>query len=298
MRGLIVTLLFLMSLSSNARHWEATKELPYELRALIASMNIDYLTKEENSTLKTTLYILDALVKDLPQSDRYFLGKTSLYKWLLQASSTIRLPESFVLKNNLQVKNYADLSPFSKWLFGAIKADIAQIAQDPTYQRYIGEKSKNNFTSSTRTIRRKIKLIAPWAYLLSQKDPLQINLQLMRHQMELLLDVTEQYKIYYRFNSLTPPPKSKTLTFFNYKKEPKKAKEPNQDNETLSYLDSVIKKHKEKGLPLPQNEWTLAPKDTWTPGDGPGIDIKVETDGSYVEPKSLPDPVDDWILDY
>jgi hypothetical protein len=296
-----ILLTFLITLSLNpvcAKHWQASKEVPFELRALISSINLEFLTSEEQVTLNKQLQLLDGLISKLPQSDRYFLGKSAIYKWLLQASSGMRVTETFSLDQLLGKKKSKDLSAFSKWLLGAIQSDIIEISKGPDYQRYRNEKKNNRFTNSTRTIRRKIKLIAPWAFLLSQKDPLQINLQLMRHQMALLRDVLEQYKIYFHFNSLDVPSENAKLSYFNLIETINKQSESKDTEKPLSYLDSIIEKHKEAGLPLPQNDWTIDSQDTWTPGEDSLMEIKVETDGSYIAPSSLPKPVDDWILDY
>lgn len=292
-------LFFTLSLNpARANYWQASKEVPFELRALISSINLEFLTSEEQVTLSQQLQMLDGLISKLPQSDRYFLGKSAIYKWILQASSGMRVTEAFSLDQVLGKKNKKDLSSFSKWLLGAIQSDILEISKSPDYQRYRNEKKNNRFTNATRTVRRKIKLVAPWAFLLSQKDPLQINLQLMRHQMALLNDVLEQYKIYFHFNSLNVPAKNTKLSYFNLIEITTKKNESKDTEKPLSYLDSIIEKHKEAGLPLPQNDWTIDSQDTWTPGEDSYIEIKVEKDGSYIAPSSLPKPVDDWILDY
>ncbi len=300
MRTALLFFLLLYSISSLSKQWVANKELPYEVRALISSFNSDYLTAEEQEKLKSSLQILDSLILELPTSERYFLGKTAVYKWVLENSSTMTVPASFNLNQALEKKDYSKLSDFSKWLLGAIRSDIISLSKDPDFQRYSIEKKANRFTFKTRTLRRKIKLIAPWAYLLAQDGATQVNLQLMRFQADLLQEILSQYKIYYHLNSLTIPKRSTKLSLFRYidtKMQSSSATTKQKDTE-LSYLDTIIKEHRKENLPLPQNDWNIDTDDSWSPEDESIPTIQEETDGSYIAPNELPKPVDDWILSY
>ncbi len=279
-----------LSLAANHAGWVAVDNLPYEVQSLVESFKMAYLTDEEKKDLKLQLTELDSLMTNLSQGDRFFLAKSSVYKWILKYPPQVKPPKSFTLDMFLEVSNTKDLSPFAKWLVLALKSDSIDIQQNPGYQQYLKLKNDKNTPFTLIGLKKRIDLILPWAYLFYQNQGENLNLQLVKHQFTLLKDVVEQYKLFYRFKGSRVPEQSKKLTLFKFQ-------ENIQDNsktidESLSELDKIIEKHRKAGIPVPVNEWSISKNDEWSPGDDEGIILKA--DPSYSPPKELPKPVDDW----
>ena len=125
------TLFFFLFLSlltkpSFSAGWVAQENLPYEVQTLVESFNMDYLTDEEKKELKEQLTELDSLMGNLSQGDRFFLAKSSVYKWILKNPPEITPPKSFTIDMFLEKSNTEGLSSFAKWLLLALKSDSSK----------------------------------------------------------------------------------------------------------------------------------------------------------------------------
>ncbi len=297
---IIIFSFFLLSLSTFSSHWTIKGKSPYELKVLVESFNMAFLTEEEKVNLEKQLKELDALLGSLEEKDRFFVAKSSVYKWVLQSAPFAEVPTDFQLNDFKTADSLKDLSPFAKWLLLSIKSDVASLVTLPDYQAYLKERKDRGRTIRYKAVERRVNLIRPWAYLYSNSSGVQISLRLMKYQFILLKNLISQYKLFHRFqNKELPNPKTK-LSFFSLDDGKPKNEDRKQDK-VLSELDQIIEKHKNKNLPLPVNDWKVARGDRWMPKEEPTLDEKAEINinnprpnPSYVAPKNLPQPVDDW----
>ncbi len=293
MKILIITLSIFSSLSAYCAQWIAKESLPYEVQTLVESFNMDFLTDEEKSELKIQLHELDSLMTNLEATERFFLAKSSIYKWILKYPPQVRPPADFTLDQFTAEVKAKDLNSFAKWLLLALKSDSIDIQRNPNYRQYLKVQNRKNIPFNFRALRKKINLLTPWAYLFYKNPGEQMNLQLTRHQFSLLKDIVSQYKLYYRFKgSRLPQQEKKKLSLFSFQEKSIESSGSKSVDESLSDLDLIIEKHRKAGLPIPVNEWNISRNDGWTPGELEG-DI-IQPDPSYTPPQKLPKPVDDW----
>ena len=166
------------------------------------------------------------------------------------------------------------------------------LQKNPNYQQYLRARNNKNFPFNLITIKKRINLLLPWAYLYYRNQGQQLNLQLTKHQFALIKDVVAQYKLFYRFKGNRIPDFPKKLKLFAFKSKEEGDNSNQNLDESLSELDKIIKVHRKAGIPEPVNEWNISKNDEWTPGDDEGVILKA--DPSYTPPKVLPKPVDDW----
>lgn len=295
------TLFFLIfSIHVNAGRWTVQKEAPYELKALVESFNMDYLTQEEKDDLKKSIGTLDSLMGSLEERDRYFIAKSTIYKWVLKNSPNVKAPKDFTLYDFKTTEKEAKLNNFSKWLLMSLKADVASITSLPTYQNYLEEIKRNGRTREFQSLQKRINLIKPWAYLYSKESADQISLRLIKYQFNLLSSLISQYKLYYRFKGKSIPEATGKLAYFSFD-DGTKQPEQKEEERILTKLDQIIEKHKKNNLPLPKNDWVVDAKDEWQPKDDMKLSKNSEMnlenpaiDPNYKAPANLPKPVNDW----
>lgn len=291
-----------LSFSTFASQWTVKRQSPYELKALVESFNMEYLTQEEKIQLKEQLGELDSLMMTFEEGDRFFLAKSTVYKWVLKSSPFVQIPNEFDLDKFKTQDDYKELTPFSKWLLMAIKSDVANLVSNTDYQGYLKEKKDKGRTIRFKSVKRRVDLIRPWAYLFTKENSQQISLRLVKYQFILLKNLISQYKLYYRFKNKEIPLPKKEMSFFALKEDLKK--DTSEEDRTITLLDQVIEKHRKANLPIPTEDWEVSQNDEWTPEDGEGL-----TKGSlrnlnnpnpnpnYKAPANLPTPVNDWDLE-
>lgn len=299
MKVLLLISLFFAQYSF-AGKWTLKKDAPYELKALVESFNLDYLTNEEKDELKNSLGTLDSLMTSLEERDRFFIAKSTIYKWVLKNSPNVKAPKDFTLYDFNTSGKEAKLNNFSKWLLMSLKADVASITSLPTYNEYLEEMRKNGRAVGYQSIKKRIDLIKPWAYLYTKESADQISLRLIKYQFNLLNNLISQYKLYYRFKGKGLPQPPNTLAFFVFDDGTQKPAVKEEDR-ILTKLDRIIEKHKKNNLPLPKNDWDISPRDEWKPRDDMKLSKRSEVnlknpaiDPNYKAPANLPKPVNDW----
>lgn len=297
---LITLIVILFSQSLFASRWTVKQESPYELKVLVESFNMEYLTDEEKVGLKNKLQTLDSLLGSLEQSDRFFIAKTTVYKWVLKANPFTKAPKEFTLEQFKTKADIKDLSPFSKWLLMSIKSDVAELISTEGYQQYLAERKARGRTIKYKSIENRVNLIRPWAYLFTKEQGSLISLRMMKYQFILLDNLISQYKLFHRFKSKDIPSVSNKLSFFVLDDGTNKTTE-NQQEKTIQILDEVIEKHKKANLPVPVSDWQVSKNDEWTPKEDGSLsnEAKVNLDNpspdpSYKAPANLPKPVNDW----
>lgn len=299
----LFTLLALVAFSitnSYANRWTIKGKSPYELKVLVESFNMDFLTKEEKESLKSQINELDALLGSLEEKDRFFIAKSTVYKWVLRSSPYTEVPATFKIDEFKPAKDIDNLSPFAKWLLLSIKSDVANLVSLPEYKAFLEEREKRGRTIRYKAVEKRINLIRPWAYLFSSSEGTQISLRLVKYQFILLKNLISQYRLFHRFQNKSLPEVKQKLSFFSFGDVKDKTQEEAQD-QALTDLDKLIEKHKKKNLPLPVNDWDMAKADEWVPKEDPEMRVKIERNirnpkpnPSYVAPKNLPKPVNDW----
>ena len=285
--------LIIISFSAQASQWIAKNSLPYEIKTLVESFNMDYLTDEEKNDLKSELHTLDSLMTNLSVNDRFFLAKSSVYKWILKYPPQVRPPADFTLTTFTDKTKSKGLNPFAKWLLLALKSDSFDIQKNANYQQYLKLKNRKKIPFNFLSLKKRIDLLRPWAYLFYRNQGEQLNLQLTKHQFTLLRDIVSQYKLFYRFKGTRLPNiEEQKLSLFSFQEKTGQENQKDSIEESLSQLDQVIAKHRKAGIPTPVDEWSISKNDDWTPGDKQGLVI--EPSPNYTPPKNLPKPVDDW----
>jgi hypothetical protein len=297
---IILSLLFSLSSSLWASRWTVKEKSPYELKVLVESFNMEFLTDEEKEKLKSRLETLDSLMGSLEQSDRFFIAKTTVYKWILKATPFTKPPKEFSLDQFQTKSDLKDLSPFAKWLLMAIKSDVAELISTESYQQYRREIQNRGRVIQNKSIEARVNLIRPWAYLFSKEQGSLISLRLVKYQFILLDNLISQYQLFHRFKNKELPSTTKKLSFFVLDDGTKPITNGQQDK-TIKILDEVIEKHKKANLPVPVSDWQVSKNDEWTPKDDGSLsnEAKINLDNpspdpSYQAPTNLPQPVNDW----
>lgn len=296
---ILISFFFCVSFAYASR-WTVKQKSPYELKVLVESFNMEYLTDEEKVNLKSKLEELDSLMGSLDQGDRFFIAKTTVYKWILKADPFTKPPKEFTLEQFNTKANLDELSPFSKWLLMAIKSDIANIISSENYQQYLRERRTRGRTIQFKKLEARVNFIRPWAYLFTKEQASLISLRMMKYQFILLDNLITQYQLFHRFKSKELPSKSNKLTFFKLDDGKRDAMTEEQDS-TLKVLDEVIEKHKKANLPTPVSDWQVSKNDEWMPKDDGSLSQEAQInlnnpspDPGYKAPANLPQPVDDW----
>ena len=301
-----IILISLYSLSLNsiwASRWTLKEKSPYELKVLVESFNMEFLTEEEKQKLKNRLEVLDSLMGSLEQSDRFFIAKTTVYKWVLKATPFTKPPKEFSLEKFETKSKISELSPFAQWLLMSIKSDVADLVSTNAYQQYRREMQNRGRIIQNKGVEARVNLIRPWAYLFTKEQGSLISLRLVKYQFILLDNLISQYQLFHRFKSKELPPTTKKLTFFRLDDGTQKAENNEQEN-TIKILDEVIEKHKKANLPVPVSDWQVSKNDEWTPKEDGSLSNEAKLnlenptpDPSYQAPTKLPQPVNDWGID-
>lgn len=295
---ILFSAIFLMT-NTHANRWTIKGKSPYEIKVLVESFNMDFLTQEEKNSLQSQIKELDALLGSLDEKDRFFIAKSTVYKWVLRSSPFTEVPATFKLDDFKSAGEIDNLSPFAKWLLLSIKSDVANLVSLPEYKNYLDEKEKKGRSIRYKAVERRVDLIRPWAYLFSSSEGTQISLRLVKYQFILLKNLISQYRLFHRFQNKSLPEVGQKLSFFSFG-EIQPVESEAQDR-ALNDLDKLIEKHKKKNLPLPVNDWDMAKADEWAPKEDPEMREKIQRNirnpspnPSYVAPKNLPQPVNDW----
>lgn len=297
---LFIILTFLCLSNLQASRWTIKGKSPYELKVLVESFNVGFLTEEEKQSLKAQINELDALLGSLDEKDRFFIAKSTVYRWVLRSSPFSEVPSNFKIQDFKTIEDTKDLSPFAKWLLLSIKSDVANLVSLPEYKAYDQEKEKKGRTVRYKAVERRVNLIRPWAYLFSSTSSSQVSLRLMKYQFILLKNLISQYRLFHRFQNKELPRPNQKLSYFSFG-EIKNEDQAEKQDRALSDLDQLIEKHKKKNLPLPVNDWEVADADNWVPKEDPEMRMKIERNirnpspnPNYKAPKDLPKPVNDW----
>lgn len=297
----VILVLMLTINCLHAKYWTTKKSTSYELQALVESFKMDYMTEEEKKSLQEKIENLDSLLSALSKEEHFFISKTAVYKWLLKNKPNIRIPNKFVIENFQSKSEPGDLAPFPKWLLTALRSDTAEIVADKNYERYRTLLNKEPQKAAKSKLHKKIAMIRPWLYLFQKEDAQQIDLRMMKFHFTILEHIIAQFKIFSLFKSDKLPTPSQSLSFFVFREKGK----PITEDKTLSILEEVIQKHKNAGLPVPTNDWSLPEEDSWDLSKNDEklskqqeVNIKNPTPKKdYRAPQKLPEPIDDWVWD-
>lgn len=272
--------LFILNLISsitftNASYWQANPEVPFELAVLVKSFETKKLSKEENDSLKKSIEQINTLFSSMSKPDRHFMAKSTIYQWVLKSAPKNKIPDNFKVESIL-TKEFKNLTPFSSWLFTALKSDIENMISSD-FQ--INEKYQAH-----------VNLIRPWVYFFSKEESAQIEVKMIDFRFDLLKKVISHLELFQRFKQIDHKNSiSENLAFFNLIN---KNLPIDSNQNVLEKLDSIIEKHQKLGLPLPTDEWKIGKNDEWTPKEGPNQESLKQKD--YQPPQKLPEPVNDW----
>ena len=282
--------------------WTIQKKAPYELKVLIESFNMNYLTDEENEHLIKSIKTLDSLMDKLGNSDRYFIAKSTIYTWVLQNSPNVVVPKDYNVDEFKDIQNIKNLSVFSRWLLSAINSDLNAIKSSDLYEEFIKKNERDKKKITYKRLRNRIKLIKPWLFLFFKESPEQISLRLIKHQFDLLESIISHYKLFYRFKGKSLPQASDTMAIFKFQDLTIK-KVKLSDEKILTKIDELMENHDKAKLPEPKNDWIIKKEDEWFPKDDiqytkrMNLNLKnPNINPNYTPPKELPKPTNDWDL--
>ncbi len=291
--------LFSIGLTSvKSAYWIPEKKMPYEIESIVRSIQWDNLKNDLKENMQNNVGKIDFMMSKVPESDLYFISKTTIYKYLLENRPSSKISKNFydsspfldfkIKKGNIK------LVPFGEWLLSVILRDLNEIYHTPDYKKYLKSRKDSNFTTpKTNKMAKQLNLIVPWFVFFQERSIQEINWELQFVIDKVLVQLGDQLKIYWELKTgakITWPNHFK-ITWFSYKK-----RETQTQKDSLSEIvEGVVQGQKLQELPAPTDDWNMRPSDfasNLTP-----ILKNQEPDPQYSPPEKLPEPVDDWIFE-
>ncbi|WP_044557155.1 hypothetical protein [Halobacteriovorax marinus] len=288
----------------------SVKDMPTEYKILIESINHYPLSKEDKDDLLSNIVMSDAFFTKIPKNDLFLLTKMEIYKAVLSYHNSeniksIRVNQPII--NELMKKaNTAkdELNPFASWILRAVIKDLQSIIKYKYYQTYLTQKAQSKKLKNIELLKldKKITLLSPWISLFNLSTSEEINLALRPLHFRIIRRLAFLSKTIYQtssFDKMPPMKELNQLSLFKY------SRELTNRESTLQKIDDVIGNIEifpSKGsstnisdLPNPSNDWI--PKDDMQSLKIKKGDLFPEPDPNYKKPESLPEPVNDWLLD-
>lgn len=289
---LILVFLLTLSFSIQASSYKAKELLPFELESMIESLPWNIYSLKEKEMINGIVKELDSKLSRLNEKERYLFAKTTLIRYFLRNPPTESLSESIYnravlreIRNNFSKEKQ---TTFVNWLMRAILSDIEAIFNSAQYVNLQGKNPK-----SVPVLRKKFQLIGPWVQFFMGKSRKEIDFALSTKYIEAIKFLNSKIESYVNFKTMKKNffEPSKKLAYFTIERE---TKVPEIENEILSIIDDVIKKHEKAGIPAPVEDWVPHDDDI---AKKQKANIIKEADPDYVKPETLPEPVNDWLYE-
>tara|TARA_R110002072_G_scaffold1989_5_gene16713 strand:+ start:188058 stop:188939 length:882 start_codon:yes stop_codon:yes gene_type:complete len=292
MKLILLLSIFFLSFNSFSSSYKAKGSLPFELEAMIESLPWNIYNLKQKEKINLLVRELDGKLSAINEKERFLFAKSSLIRFFLNNPPSNSFSETVFRRDILrEIRNSfgkEKQTQFVHWFMRALVSDLEDTFNSPEYVNLQGKDPKSN-----SILRKKFQLIGPWINFFKGKNKEEINFALSELYIRAIEHLNSKIESYVNFktmkkNFISP---SKNLAFFKIEKE---TKIPEIENNMLSIIDEVIKRHEKAGIPAPIEDWVpndddLAKKETPLVVPTPNPD--------YVAPDKLPEPVDDWLFE-
>ena len=294
-----ILLLFFFTISTSSYYWVPVHKMPYEIENLVSSLQFKHFNNKQIATMTSYIQKIDFIIKRLNQKDLYFISKVIVFRYLLENPPQESIQQNLYIKkvsfiNILSKTSKSKLLPFPRWFITSLQSDLKKMYTLSDYKKYIQWKKGKTFaTPATLKINTYLKLILPWYKLFNKKSIPEINFIIQPIIQNLLSHLIQNLELFWELEhnkNIFWPSKPKISWF----KKEFINKNPSH-SEILNTIDSVIKKHKEKGLPVPVTKEWIPKNEDFSTYLTP-FDPNQKLNPNYIPPKRLPKPTHDWTL--
>ncbi len=269
-----------MSVTFGAQKWTSNETIPTEMKAIVDSINL--LEGESRADANKLLNKLNLHLRKIHNINRVLtieINKIILQQYRNNQSDLNLNIKTKITKIKKLIQSKGNLyHPFSLYLINSLLNGFIILVDTPYFRTFINKLKyqPSKITLNDKTLEKKIKFILPWINHIMQVSPQEFNQLVSKVIINILysLDLNLQI-IINNSESLT----LNNLIFFN-------------EVETTKEIKKIT--NIEKILDIEPNEIIPAKTDIsarFLPPDYPKIDP------DYIPPKTLPIPVNDWILD-
>lgn len=245
-----------------------TPELPLELNLLISF--IQYGRPELINEHLALITQIDTNARAMTKEDIFLIGKVEIYKALLKNYST---PDKSPLNGDSIVTLDAGIKRtydnFIKWFLTAIREDVTDLINNPTYKEYLLQRA-NNISSDKieyRKLAKKAELLQYWIKKVnpSAEDfPASLSNALYPNLQEALKNISQSFALIAKetshLNVPSPVADPKDLKFFRLVPRKKPVKKPIAVDEAKSVEEILapITETPPVDLPKPTDEnWLM-----------------------------------------
>lgn len=297
---LIFFLSFLLSTGLNAavqKKWSPIETFPKEFIWLIDSVQELSLNDEEQKIFEKFILKIDQNLRPFSKKEIQFLVKSEIYKSILRAGNLSQkypmalYDESII--NNLDQKlnkEQTELHPYSLWIMNAVKSDLSNLFTSSYFSNYKLMKKKESSSNSVniQKMDKKFTLLLHWYSLYINQTAPEFELEIKKliiNQLRIISQASSIMMKYSQINGIDPKDKPDLNKMLLFKEKIKVEENISDSDEKIIDGLNGIEESKEKSA---KKDWTPNSNDT-NPFPAP--------DPSYIPPKELPKPVDDWIMD-
>lgn len=275
---------------------------PLEFQYLVTSMQKNVLDKNQYADFEKSIIILDNCSRNMDRLELMFLFKTEIYKLLMKKKPQLNLRKSHYEKIILEKldkyiqNNREKLTPYSLWMAEILKSDLHELINHKLYKnilKYLKD-GKINFNKNFLQLKSRFKLILPWAHIFVSKEPDELEDLLF----PIMFETLNRLKIYCSaFSQLRNKKVSEKRPGQFYFFAVHKTKGQTEED-TIKKIYTILDLEKLDVRETRSKNNLLK----WTPKDEPKErapipDIIPTPDPSYIYPKTLPVPVNDWNID-
>jgi hypothetical protein len=263
-----------------AQKWTSNETISIEMKTMVDSINLfDSEQREEANKLLTKLNIHLKKITNVNRVITIEINKVILQQYRNNQTELKQNIRNKILKiKDLVQSEKNSYHPFSLYLINSLLNEFKTLVDTPYFRTFVNKfkYQPSKITLNDKTLEKKIKFILPWINNILEINPQEFNLFVSKIIINILRSLDLNLQI---ITNNAENLKSKDLTFFNQVEIPKEIQKATNIEKILDIEPSDI-------IPTKTNVSA-----NFLPPDYPKIDP------DYKPPKTLPMPVNDWILD-
>lgn len=291
------------SLEAKVMKWMPVKDFPSELTFLIESIQDYKLGKKESEDFFKELSLMDQIFGELTKEEIYFISKSEIYKSFLKINPEKKSypikyynPEIVEKFKKALSKNKKKYSKFVLWIGYAIATDLENIFNSYNFPMLvIRKKNKRPYSSNQmKKLDKKFRLLIPWYDNFVIRDPEDLAKFIKDKMLSNLAHLNKISILLHKFSRFK---KFKALKLAKEDFILFKLKDVSKIEVKMPTDEDILNSIK---IPKVEKKPVLNAKKKWTPkeikeGKAPLFPM---ADPNYIPPKTLPKPVDDWIIKF
>lgn len=276
----LILSILIVPVAFGAKKWTSNETISNEMKNIVDSINLfESGPQEEANKLLNRLNIHLNKITNINRVITIEINKVILKQYRNNQIELKQNIKSKIIKIKDLIQSEGNhYHPFSLYLINSLLNEFIILVDTPYYRTFINKfKYKSSkITLNDKTLEKKIKFILPWINNILEVSPQEFNLFVSKIIIKILhsLDLNLQIII-----NNTKNLKNRNLIFFNQVEISKETKK-------ITNIEKILNIKPEDIIPTKTN----IPA-SFLPPDYPKVDL------DYKPPKTLPIPVNDWILD-